>query len=139
MRKPTVSILAALAFAAPASAHTIGASFSTSVGYHGFTLKAARRMVDRYQQRQGFPVAGLRCAWGSIHRIVCQGTWAGVVLTGGQSETLRLVDYVTRSGPCSLTGRITHRHGLTYITGHKRYGNCFTGPLVVEAGSTLLA
>jgi hypothetical protein len=130
-------MLATFVFVAPAGAHT-GAALTFP--HPNFTLKAAYQLTKRYQNKEGFPLKRLTCAWKSIHVAACEGTWTGTVLVNGSPETLLLVDWVTRAGGCSLTGRITHRPGgITVITGRHPIRNCFTGPLVVEVGPTILA
>lgn len=141
MKRIGALLIATLAFCASASAATTGAalSFKPSGPTHTFTLRTARTLVVREQHREGFPLNDLRCYWTTVRRAGCEGTWTGIVLTGGQPETLALTDWVTRAGPCPT--RVTRRTGPDSGVAHGggKPRNCFTGPLVVEVGPTTLA
>jgi hypothetical protein len=125
-----------LAFSATASADVGGARLMFRQRTHTFLLKAAQEKVVRYQKQEGFPLVGLRCDWASVHRVMCEGTWTGVILTGGQPERLMLVDWVTRQGGCAtrIVKRTTPDSGIAQGGGGTHRHWCFTGPVVVVAG-----
>lgn len=144
MRKILITAASAAFLAlspAAASAATFGAAFRSSPAgpQHTFALTHARQLVVREQRREGFPLTGLHCFWATVHRAGCEGTWTGTVLTGGQPETLQLVDWVTRAGSCStpVTRRTSPSSGFAHGGGGRPH-DCFNGPLVVEVGPTNL-
>jgi hypothetical protein len=142
MRKILITGAAAtiLALFVAATASASGARLTVPPGpVHTFTLSRARQLVNRDQRSQGFPLTGMHCFWATLHRAGCEGTWTGVVLVGGQPETLMLVDWVTRAGACStpVVRRTGHESGIAHSNGRGRPHNCFNGPLVVEVGPTL--
>jgi hypothetical protein len=124
-----------------ASASTApGASLNFGLVHGAFTLRQARQLDIRWYHNHGLRAAIERqCDWKNPRVAICEATLTTPVLVGGPSETLLMFDRITRSGPCSITGRITsHRNGITVVKGSKRYGNCFTGPLVVLPEDTAL-
>lgn len=108
-------------------------SATASAATHTFTLTHARALDQRYEHSQGFATEGVVCGWVRVHVAGCSSKLTVVVIDGQPAERYTLIDYVTRSGACSNAGRIVKRvGGITYQNGGDHFGNCFTGPLVVE-------
>jgi hypothetical protein len=142
MRKTLVLTLFASAlltgsaiYATSAGAHSVRATLDT--GLRGaFTLNQARRVAVTYQRQLGLAGRVGACRWIDRHDAGCPATYNLVVIDGQPPQRLTFMEVVTRSGPCSLPGKITHRRGLTIVTGGRHhYGNCFSGPLVVLQGA----
>jgi hypothetical protein len=114
MFKRTIATLiaaAALTSAGTASAHSTGASFSTSQQYHGFTLAAAHITAARYEQ--GYGHVG-RCAWMNRRHAYCR-----VSQQPSPHLSIEWTDVITRLGRCTSHGVNMGNH-------------CFTGSLKVQ-------
>jgi hypothetical protein len=110
----------------------VGAALVLSHG-DGFTLPQAQRAAQRYENRLDLGGVLAPCRWLDRRDAICPVTYDLTVIDGQPAQIITGEDVVTRSGPCSITGRIVSRkHGITVIRGRKPYGNCFTGPLIVE-------
>lgn len=103
-------------------------------------ISTAQSTVRHYEATH-FPYGTVgKCFVIDRHDSGCNVTGTYIISDQLPAQGYKWVDTVTRSGPCSVTGRITHRpNGITVVTGHKRYGNCFTGPIVVIPGELELA
>ncbi len=112
LKRTALILLAASIFASPALASPLGATFSTSVQYHGFTLRAARAATSRFEH--GDARIG-RCDWTDRRHASCR-------VSQHPSEHLSIgwIDLITRLGQCTNHHVYTGRH-------------CFTGPLTVQA------
>lgn len=114
--------------------HLLGVGAALVLSHGGaFTLPQAQRAAQRYENRLGLDGVLGSCRWLDRRRAGCKVTYDLVIIDGLPAQHLTYEDVVTRSGPCSITGRIvSKKNGITVIKGQKPYGNCFTGPLVVE-------
>lgn len=127
---------AALFLVALAAAVTLGymAGAAQARPGHGFTLRAARRLVERHDRAVGLPAQISDCRWLTLRKAACDLRWLAVVFTDTPPTLVRWVDVVTRSGGCptKVVKRTGPYSGVAHGGGGSRLAACFTGPLVVE-------
>ena len=110
----------------------------TTLPHGTFSLRAARSTALRYEAHLALGGQLGTCAWIDRHDAGCPVSYELVVVNGEPAEHLVGTDIVTRSGPCSVTGRTWHKpDGLEVVKGQHAARNCFTGPLLVLAGGGL--
>lgn len=113
MRKLTGALLITglLAASSTAGAATLGARFSTTVQYHGFSLRAARAVTARYEHHE----ANIgRCDWMDRRHASCR-----ISQHPSKHIVIGWIDVITRLGHCT-------NHGVNMGV------HCFTGPLKVQ-------
>lgn len=111
IRITLIVLLAAATFAVPVAAAPLGARFSTSLEYHGFTLRAARAATAQFEH--GDARIG-RCAWADRRHASCR-----VSQRPSPHLSIGWIDLITRRGRCITHGVNMGRH-------------CFTGPLTIQ-------
>jgi hypothetical protein len=109
----------------------LGATLSFGPAHGAFTLAQAHQTATRYEQHAGLNGQVQSCRRLDDRAVDCYIIADSQTVIGDGAAVYEWQDKITRSGPCSNTGKVvSRRHGVTVQDGGRHYGNCFTGPLV---------